>query len=122
MATTRNSQTVTRLTPHMAGPCRLRNIFPPFRWGPDSGQRSEISSGATPATTNDDVPPIRRLANLSSPAPTGASAPPPLLGIFSGKPSRDYPVRPSIFETPDPSPAEDEDNELVRRWKAALDL
>jgi hypothetical protein len=45
-----------------------------------------------------------------------------LLGIFSGKPIRDYPVRPSIFETPDPSPAEDEDNELVRRWKAALDL
>jgi hypothetical protein len=40
-----------------------------------------------------------------------------LLGIFSGKPMPDYPVRPSIFDTDNrSSPDDDEPYQRWRRW------
>lgn len=47
------------------------------------------------------------------------ASPPPSLGIFSGKPMRDYPVWPSIFAADDrPAP---ENDELSQRWRHFLD-
>jgi len=83
---------------------------------PNPGKRSEA----------DDSTPVRvlsRRADLSS-ASGGASplaheASPSLLGIVSGRPMRDDPVRPSIFSTDDRSSPDDD--ELFRRWMRWLD-
>jgi hypothetical protein len=70
-------------------------------------QRSEITDDVTPPSTvtNDN--------NAPSLAPSSS---PQSLGIFSGKPMRNYPVPPPIFRSADP-PSTDDD-ELFRRWKA----
>jgi hypothetical protein len=82
----------------------------------DQGKRSET----------DDTP-VRILSRRSvNPAPASVDAPSlspastsPLLGIFSGKPMRDYPVWPSIFATDNrSSPGDDE---LYQRWRRFLD-
>jgi len=87
---------------------------------PNPGKRSEA---------DDETAPVRvlssRIVDRSSLAPSDAPAlspasAPPLLGIFSGKPMRDYPVWPSIFATGDrPSP---DDDELYQRWRRFLDV
>ena len=74
------------------------NIAPPNATPPKPGQRSEIPDDVTPTPADDQTPPVRRLANLSSPVATSApplapSASTPLLGIVSGQPMRDYPCR-----------------------------
>lgn len=84
---------------------------------PSPGKRSEADDDTavrvlsrvnlSPAPASDDAPPL---------APASA---PPLLGIFSGKPMRDYPVRPSIFATDDR--ASPDDDELAQRWRRWLD-
>jgi hypothetical protein len=100
----------------------LGNVAPSNATPLKPGPRSEIPDGVTP--TGDDAPadiPVRRL--VSSPAVSAPSLAPasplPLLGIFSGKPMRDYPVPPPIFQSRDPSPPED--NELFQRWMRWLD-
>lgn len=96
----------------------LGNIGAPAAQVPNPGkQRSEVDDGAP-------VRVLSRRADLSLPsgaAPTPApEASAPLLGIFSGKPMPDYPVRPSIFATDDRS--DPYDDELVQRWRRWLDV
>ena len=84
---------------------------------PDLGKRSEA----------DDDAPVRVLSSrvvnaspASGDAPTlGPESAQPLLGIYSGKPMRDYPVWPSIFATDDRSSPDDD--ELYQRWRRFLD-
>jgi len=94
-----------------------------------------LSSQAT--ISSDNVPERRlvgRVVNLSAPsadapplapdepaatATNGPASPPPLLGIFSGKPMPDWPVRPSIFATDDRRPPEDD--KLFQRWMRWVD-
>jgi len=90
------------------------------------GQRSDFPGGVTSAsvTAKDDSTPVRRLVNLSSPASSDApslapAGSPLLLGIVSGQPMRDYPVRPSIFQTKDQSSSDDD--ELFQRWLRMVD-
>jgi hypothetical protein len=93
----------------------LGNISAAPYFAPDQDRRSE---------TDDDAP-VRVLSrvNLSGvPAsgdapPLSPASPPPLPGIFSGKPMRDYPVWPAIFAADDrSSPDDDELNQRWRRW------
>ena len=109
-----------------------------LKYGPSEGTQT-ASPPADPnapdfspeATTGSDNVPERRLVgrvvNLSAPladAPTLVSnrpaasvpnrPPAPPLGIFSGKPMLDWPVRPSIFQPRDQSSPDD--NELYQRW------
>ena len=100
------------------------NVVAPNAAPPKQGQRSDSPDGVTPVsvTTNDDTAPVRILARTNPPSTQAstavppiapASAPQPLLGIYSGKPMPDWPVHPSIFQTRDqPSP---EDNGLFQR-------
>jgi Peptidase family M23 len=97
---------------------------------PDPGRRSDVPDGGTPGSATavaGSAPtpvPVRRLVNLSTsiPSDTPPVAPAsslPSLGIVSGKPMPDYPMRPSIFDTDDRSSPED--NELYQRWKRWVD-
>jgi len=109
---------------------------------PKEGKRSELPEDVIPTSvtaTDDDNLPVRilgrRVANLSTaparndappfvprePAAStanGPASPPPLLGIFSGKPMSDWPVRPSIFQTTDQA---SHDDELFQRWMRWVD-
>ncbi len=91
------------------------NSAPAPQLTPSPGKRSEA---------DDDVPVRVRSRVNASPASASGDAPPPasappLPGIFSGKPMRDYPVRPSIFATDDRSSPDDD--ELYQRWRRWLD-
>ena len=92
------------------------NISAPAPQAPNPGKRSETDD--TPVRILSRVNPSP--ASASSDAPTLAPPPaPPLLGIFSGKPMPNWPVRPSIFVTDDRS--DPDDDELVQRWRQWLD-
>jgi hypothetical protein len=100
----------------LTAPGALGNISAPAPQLPDPGKRSEA-----------DDPPVRVLSRRADLSPAAGDAPtpapeaaPPLLGIVSGKPMRDYPVRPSIFATADDRPSPD-DNELFQRWMRWVD-
>lgn len=87
----------------------LGNIGAPQR-GPDQEKRSEA----------DDDTPVRVLSRVNlSPASSDA---PPLLGVFSGQPMRNWPVPPPIFQPKDQKDqSSPDDDELSRRWRRWLD-
>ncbi len=111
---------------------------------PKEGRRTELPEDVIPTSvtaTDDDNAPVRilgrRVVNLST-APAPNDAPPfvpngvvssvadgpassrPLLGISSGKPMPEWPVRPSIFQTKDQASPDDDD--LYQRWIRWLDF
>ncbi|WP_298254728.1 M23 family metallopeptidase [Bradyrhizobium sp.] len=123
------SQQASEILSGLDGKSPLNGMPAPASLTP-SGQRSDVPDDVTSASvTADDQTapadiPFRRLVNLSSPAliaaPSLAPAPsPPLLGIFSGQPMRDYPVSSSIFQTNDQSSPDDD--ELFQRWMRFVD-
>ncbi|WP_298254740.1 M23 family metallopeptidase [Bradyrhizobium sp.] len=102
----------------LRAPGALGNIgAPAVEVTPDQGKRSEADDGP--------VRVLSRRADLSSSLPAGdappfsSASPPPLLGIFSGKPMPDWPVQPSIFQPKDQSSPDD--NELFQRWMRWVD-
>ena len=120
-----------------------RNVGAPSpQPAPKEGKRSELPEDVIPTSvtaTDDDNVPVRilgrRVVNLSNaPAPNdappvvpsepaastanGPASPPPLFGIFSGKPMPDWPVRPSILQTKDQT---SHDDELFQRWTRWVD-
>lgn len=101
----------------LRAPGALRNVSAPAPQVPDQGKRLEA----------DDSAPVRVLSRRADLSPASGDASPlapetspPLLGIVSGQPMRDYPVRPSIFETDDRSSPDDD--ELVQRWTRWVDV
>ena len=106
----------------LRAPGALGNVgAPASQVTPNQGRRSEAEDDA----------PVRVLsgrADLSSSLPAGdapplaPASPQPPPGIFSGKPTPDYPVWPSIFQPKDQGDqSPPKDNELFQRWMRWVD-
>lgn len=91
---------------------------------PASPNAPPLSPDWSDAASGASSPPLAQISPTPNaiPSPSAANtqaSAPPLLGIFSGKPMPDWPVRPSIFQTEDQ--ASPDDNELFQRWMRWVD-